>query len=199
MEQNSPVNQPGQFGKPTSAFIGAAWAALSLSVLVYFVSLWRADMYPFEKGFFLGSFFFGIVSAVGLQKSVRDRHEGVPVTSIYLGVSWIGLAISLGMLGWGLWNSPLLPSENGLYGMTFAMAVFAVIVVQKNVRDLIAYKAQHPELYGPESTAARRQTAQRDSSERERSSREGLPREAALRSAPPPREGAQPVHSAPQG
>lgn len=154
--------QGSQFGKPTGAFIGAAWAALALSVVVYFVSLWRADMDPFEKGFFLGSFFFGLVSAVGLQKSVRDRHEGVPVTSIYLAVSWLGLAISLAMLAWGLWNSPLLPSENGLYGMTFAMAVFAVIVVQKNVRDLLAYKAQHPELYGPDAADARRQTAQRE-------------------------------------
>ena len=156
------ATQANQFGKPTGAFIGAAWAALALAVAVYFISLWRADMDPFEKGFFLGSFFFGLVSAVGLQKSVRDRHEGVPVTSIYLAVSWLGLAISLAMLAWGLWNSPLLPSENGLYGMTFAMAVFAVIVVQKNVRDLLAYKAQHPELYGPDAAEARRQTAQRE-------------------------------------
>lgn len=160
MEQESARNARAQFGKPTGAFVGAAWAALALSFIVYFVSLYRAEMDPFAKAFFLGSFFFGVVSAVGLQKSVRDRHEGVPVTSIYLGVSWLGLAISLGMLAWGLINSPLLPSENGLYGMTFAMAVFAVVVVQKNVRDLIAYKAQHPEMYGPESVEARRQTAQ---------------------------------------
>ncbi len=157
------VARRDQFGKPTGAFVGAAWAALALSAVVYFVSLWRSDMDPFEKGFFLGSFFFGLVSAVGLQKSVRDRHEGVPVTTIYLAVSWLGLGISLAMLAWGLWNSPLLPSENGLYGMTFAMAVFAVIVVQKSVRDLIAYRAQHPELYGPDAIEARRQTAQRDS------------------------------------
>lgn len=163
MDQDTMAINRAQFGKPTSAFVGAAWVALALAVTVYFVSLWRADMFPFEKGFFLGSFFFGIVSAVGLQKSVRDRHEGVPVTSIYLGVSWLGLAMSLGMLGWGLWNSPLLPSENGLYGMTFAMAVFAVIVVQKNVRDLLAYKAQHPELYGSDAIEARKQTAQRES------------------------------------
>ena len=118
--------QGSQFGKPTGAFVGAAWAALALSVVVYFVSLWRADMDPFEKGFFLGSFFFGLVSAVGLQKSVRDRHEGVPVTSIYLAVSWLGLGISLAMLAWGLWNSPLLPSENGLYGMTFALSLIHI-------------------------------------------------------------------------
>lgn len=148
-----------QFGKPTSAFVGAAWVALTLAVVVYFVSLWRADMDPFEKGFFLGAFFFGLVSAVGLQKSVRDRHEGVPVTTIYLGVSWLGLGISIAMLAWGLWNSPLLPSENGLYGMTFAMAVFATVVVQKNVRDTLAFKARHPELYGADAVEARRQTA----------------------------------------
>ncbi len=163
MDQNTTITRRDQFGKPTAAFVGAAWIALALAVVVYFVSLWRADMDSFEKGFFLGAFFFGMVSAVGLQKSVRDRHEGVPVTSIYLAVSWLGLGISIAMLGWGLWNSPRLPSENGLYGMTFAMAVFAVVVLQKNVRDLIAYKAQHPELYGSDSAEARRQTAQRES------------------------------------
>lgn len=152
--------QQDQFGRPTGAFIGAAWVALGLAVLVYMISLWRADMEPFEKGFFLGAFFFGLVSAVGLQKSVRDRHEGVPVTTIYLGVSWLGLAISIGMLAWGLWNSPLLPSENGLYGIAFAMAVFATVVVQKNVRDQLAFKARHPELYGPAAVEARRQTSQ---------------------------------------
>ncbi|MFT3799124.1 inner membrane protein YiaA [Microbacterium sp.] len=155
-----PEAQRDQFGKPTPAFVGAAWVALALAVVVYFVSLWRAEMDPFEKGFFLGAFFFGLVSAVGLQKSVRDRHEGVPVTTIYLGVSWLGLGISIAMLAWGLWNSPLLPSENGLYGMTFAMAVFATVVVQKNVRDSLAFKARHPELYGADAIEARRQTAE---------------------------------------
>lgn len=159
MYENPPHRD--QFGKPTGAFIGAAWVALALAVVVYFISLWRADMDSFEKGFFLGAFFFGLVSAVGLQKSVRDRHEGVPVTTIYLGVSWLGLAISLAMLAWGLWNSPLLPSENGLYGMTFAMAVFATVVVQKNVRDQLAFKARHPEIYGADAAEARRQTSQR--------------------------------------
>lgn len=165
MTQDITPAQRAQFGKPTGAFIGASWAALALGAVVYFVSLWRADMDPFEKGFFLGAFFFGTVSAVGLQKSVRDRHEGVPVTSIYLGVSWLGLALSIAMLAWGLWNSPLLPSENGLYGMTFAMTVFAVTVVQKNVRDLLAYKAQHPEMCGPDAIEARRQTAERGEGE----------------------------------
>ena len=156
----TPAPNQNQFGKPTAAFIGAAWAALALGAIIYFIGLWRADMETFEKGFYFATFLFGMQSAVSLQKSVRDRHEGVPVTSIYLGVSWLGLALSLGMLAWGLWNSNILPSEKGFYALGFALAVFAVIVVQKNVRDQIAYKAQHPELSGADAIEARKQTGQ---------------------------------------
>ena len=65
------------------------------------------------------------------------------------------------MLACDLINSPLLPSENGLYGITFAMGVFATVVVQKNVRDQLAYKARHPEIYGTVAAEARKQTAER--------------------------------------
>lgn len=157
-----PAPAQNQFGKPTAAFIGAAWAALALGIVIYFIGLWRADMETFEKGFYFATFLFGLLSAVSLQKSVRDRHEGVPVTSIYLGVAWIGLGLSLAMLAWSLWNSDILPSEKGFYALGFALSVFAVIVVQKNVRDQIAYKAQHPEFYGADAIQARRQTAQRE-------------------------------------
>lgn len=140
---------PDTFGKPTPAIVATAWVGLGLSLLIYGISLWRAtSLEQFEKGFLFVVLLFGLASAVTLQKSVRDRHEGVPVTNLFIAVAWIGLAISLGSLVWGFWNLDILPSEKATYGMSFSLALFAVVVVQKNVRDLIAYKARHPELYG---------------------------------------------------
>lgn len=155
---------PDQFGKPTPAIVGAAWFVLALGCLVYGISLWRANMDQFEKAFLLATLLFGLVSAVTLQKAVRDRHEGVPVTSIFIGVSWLGMLISLGFLGWGAWNLDVLPSEIGTYAMSYVVAVFGVIIVQKNVRDLIAFKARHPEQYGADAAEARRQTRSGDDS-----------------------------------
>lgn len=43
--------------------------------------------------------------AISLQKAVRDKEEGVPVTSIYYGVSWLALVIAISLMAIGLYNA----------------------------------------------------------------------------------------------
>lgn len=155
------TNTPDVFGKPPAAFIMGAWGFLFAGGLAYCISLWRADFDEFLKALLLSVLIAGLAGAVVLQKSIRDRYEGVPVTSLFVGIAWISLLASTGMLAWTLWNAPMLPSEAAVYGLGYLLAVFAAITVQKNVRDMIAFKARHPEMYGPEAIDARRQTAQR--------------------------------------
>lgn len=139
------MSEINQLGKPTGAFIGASWIALGLGMGVYFVGLWNAKMELNEKGFYLTVFLFGLFAAVSLQKAVRDKAEDVPVTPIYLGIAWFALLASLLLLAIGLWNAELLLSEKGFYGIGFAMSLFAVVAVQKNIRDLAAHKAVYPD------------------------------------------------------
>ncbi|STZ09467.1 Inner membrane protein yiaA [Moraxella caprae] len=40
----------------------------------------------------------------------------------------------------GLWNATLLLSEKSYYFMAFTLSLFAVITIQKNIRDLQAVK-----------------------------------------------------------
>lgn len=134
-----------QLGKPTAAFIGASWVALVLGMAVFFLGLWNAGMLLSEKGYYLAVFLLGLFAAVSLQKAVRDRSEEIPVTNIYLGISWVMLLVSLLMLGVGLWNSGMALSEKGFYGVGFVLSLFAVIAVQKNVRDVAAYNSVYPE------------------------------------------------------
>jgi uncharacterized membrane protein YiaA len=134
-----------QLGKPTAAFVGASWIALGLGMGVYFIGLWNAKMELNEKGFYLTVFLFGLFAAVSLQKAVRDKSEEIPVTAIYLGIAWFALLASLLLLAIGLWNAELLLSEKGFYGIGFAMSLFAVVAVQKNIRDLAAHKAVYPD------------------------------------------------------
>ena len=135
-----------QLGRPTAAFVGASWVALGLGVVLFFVGLWNAQMALSEKGYFLAVFMLGLFAAISVQKAVRDRAENVPVTGIYLGVAWSMLLASLVLLSIGLWNAQMLLSEKGFYGIGFAMSLFAVVAVQKNVRDITAFNAAHPEL-----------------------------------------------------
>ena len=139
------MTEKNQLGRPTAAFIGASWFVLVLGMALYFIGLWNANMELNEKGYYLTVFLFGLFAGVSLQKAVRDRAEDIPVTSIYLGIAWFALLASLTLLAVGLWNAGLLPSEKGFYGIGYAMTLFAVIAVQKNIRDLAAYRLVYPE------------------------------------------------------
>ena len=125
-----------QLQRPTGAFIGASWAALFVGAITYLVGLWNARMQLNEKGYYFTVLMFGLFAAVSLQKSVRDRMEGIAVTGIYYGLCWFALLMSIALLSIGLWNAELSASEKGFYAMSFLLSLFAAVAVQKNVRDV---------------------------------------------------------------
>jgi uncharacterized membrane protein YiaA len=124
--------------KPSNAFIGASWIALGTGITGYLVGLWRSDMQLNEKGYYFTVLMYGLFSVVSLQKAVRDRLEGLPVTDIYYGLSWFSTILAIVLLVVGLWNATLLPSEKGFYSFAFLLGLFAAIAVQKNTRDVQA-------------------------------------------------------------
>ena len=122
--------------KPTSAFIGASWSALLIGMTSYCIGLWNADMQLNEKGYYFTILLFGLFSVISVQKAVRDKLEDIPVTDIYYSISWFTTVTSIVLLVIGLWNADLLLSEKGFYGMSFTLALFASVAVQKNTRDV---------------------------------------------------------------
>ncbi len=122
--------------RPTSAFVSASWTALFIGIVSYCIGLWNVDMMLNEKGYYFTLLLFGLFSVVSVQKSVRDRQEGVPVTDVYYGISWFTTIASLVLLIIGLWNADIELSEKGFYGMSFTLALFGVVAVQKNIRDI---------------------------------------------------------------
>ena len=121
--------------KPSSAFVAASWVGLLAGGITYCTGLFNSTMALSEKGFYFTILMYGIFSAVSLQKAVRDRLEGVKVTNIYMGIAWFSTLLSVFLLVVGLWNSAMLPSEKGFYAMSFLLALFAGVAVQKNIRD----------------------------------------------------------------
>src|SRR4051812_7811235 len=96
-----------QLQRPTAAFIGASWLALLIGALTYLVGLWNAKMLLNEKGYYFVILMYGLFAAVSLQKSVRDRLEGTPVTGIYFSLCWISVGLALVLLAVGLWNADI--------------------------------------------------------------------------------------------
>lgn len=121
--------------KTSAAFVGASWVALGAGMFGYLTGLWRSNMLLNEKGFYFTVLMFGIFAVVSVQKSVRDRIEGFPVTDIYYGICWFATILSIALLTIGLWNAALLPSEKGFYAFAFLLGIFGAIAVQKNTRD----------------------------------------------------------------
>jgi uncharacterized membrane protein YiaA len=89
-----------------------------------------------EKGYYFTILLFGLFSVISVQKAVRDKLENIPVTNIYHSISWFTTVASIILLVVGLWNSDLMLSEKGFYGMSFLLSLFAAIAVQKNTRDV---------------------------------------------------------------
>lgn len=131
---STPEHQPRP-NKPSNAFVGASWAALFLGMLAYNIGLYNATMQLNEKGYYFTLLMYGLFSAVSLQKTVRDKLEGIPVTDIYTGICWFSVGLALLLLAVGLWNAELLLSEKGFYAMSFILSLFSAIAVQKNIRD----------------------------------------------------------------
>jgi uncharacterized membrane protein YiaA len=121
--------------KPSAAFLGASWAALLVGVAAYLIGLWNASMQLNEKGYYFIVLMYALFAAVSVQKSVRDKAEGIPVTAIYFGMCWFSIILVVLLLAVGLTNAALALSEKGFFAMSFVLSVFAVIAVQKNTRD----------------------------------------------------------------
>lgn len=119
----------------SNAYVGASWLALGVGIVSYCVGLWNAEMMLNEKGYYLTVLLYGLFAAISVQKVVRDRMEGIPVTDIYYGLSWFSALTAILLLVIGLWNASLLLSEKGFYGIAYLLSLFAAITVQKNTRD----------------------------------------------------------------
>jgi len=141
-ETQKPKSSKNNFGafKPTAAFIGSAWLALGIGLISFCIGLWNAEMLLNEKGYYFTVILFGLFSVISVQKSVRDRIEGIEVTDLYYGISWFAAIAAVLLLVIGLRNADIDLSEKGFYGMAFTLALFGSIAVQKNTRDLKAIK-----------------------------------------------------------
>ena len=132
--------------KPTAAFVGASWTAMFIGVGAYLIGLWNSNMLLNEKGFYFVVMLLGLFAAVSLQKSVRDKIENIKVTGIYIAICWVSFAVSLLLLAIGLFNATLELSEKGFYAMSFLLALFSSIAVQKNIRDLALFEDEFPKV-----------------------------------------------------
>jgi uncharacterized membrane protein YiaA len=134
--QSQQNNHTIQYQKPSGSFVAVSWVALFIGAIAFVIGLWNAKTMALnEKGYYFAILMYGLFAVISVQKSVRDKLEGIPVTDLYFGLSWVSTFISVLLLVIGLWNAELSLSEKGFYGMSFTLSLFSAIAVQKNTRD----------------------------------------------------------------
>lgn len=125
--------------KPSFAFIAASWVAFGTGLIGYFAGIFgNHNLHLSEKGYYFTVIMFGLFSVISVQKSVRDRLEGIPVTDLYYGISWFCTILSISLLVIGLWNANMWGSEKGFFAFSFVLSLFGAIAIQKNTRDSIS-------------------------------------------------------------
>ncbi|WP_252389350.1 YiaA/YiaB family inner membrane protein, partial [Escherichia coli] len=92
------------------AFSIVSWIALVGGIVTYLLGLWNAEMQLNEKGYYFAVLVLGLFSAASYQKTVRDKYEGIPTTSIYYMTCLTVFIISVALLMVGL-NRPGFPGE----------------------------------------------------------------------------------------
>jgi len=137
MQDNPLSSQSLTSYRPTTAYVGATWAVLTVGSISFFVGLWNATgMTLSEKGFYGVVLALGLYASISLQKTIRDQSEGIPTSMLYYWISWIALSTSIILIIIGLFNAAGLSlSEKGFYLMSFTLSMFAAITIQKNTRD----------------------------------------------------------------
>jgi len=113
-----------QINRPSAAFIASAWTALLLGAVAYLVGLFNAEMLLNEKGYYLTLLLFGLFSAVSLQKSVRDRLENIPVSSLYYSLCWFALLRAVVVAGGAVERDPAAEREGLLRHVVCPVAVW---------------------------------------------------------------------------
>ncbi|EKT57145.1 inner membrane protein YiaA [Providencia burhodogranariea] len=119
-----------------NAFHLISWIAVVGGVVVYLLGLWRSEMQLNEKGYYFAVLILGLFSAISIQKTVRDKEEGLPTTQSYYIACGLAFFISIALMAIGLYHADLLPSEKGFYGIAFFLCLFGSISIQKNIRDM---------------------------------------------------------------
>ena len=136
--------------KPTSAFKLSAIASLVIGMGAYLIGLYNATFLLNEKGYYLIILLYSLFAAVSLQKVVRDKQQGLPISKPYTMICWVSLAIAIALLAIGLFNADMLLSEKGFFAMAYTLSLFSAITVQKNIRDMLAFKQDEDASASPE-------------------------------------------------
>lgn len=132
----------GTIPPPTGAWQGVSWFAFALGAITFLYSVWYAAGITIGERYFLyTAALFSLYGCLGVSKVVRDRQEGIPVTALFYGLSFVAALAPFVLVSYNMvFDSTLAVSTRTLLGMSFALTAYATLAIAKNERDKAALK-----------------------------------------------------------
>ncbi len=132
-----PTTRPLAVPAPSGAWQGVSWFAFTLGAVTYLFTVWYAvGITVGERYFLYTAALFSLYGCLGVSKVVRDRQEGIPVTALFYGLSFVAALAPFVLVSYNmLFDSTLPTSSRTLIGMAFALTAYATLGIAKNERD----------------------------------------------------------------
>lgn len=127
--------------KPSPVFVGASWLVVAFAAIALTLVLYDLDAEAAVKGFYAIVVLFAMFGVVALSKAVRDKIEGIPVSPAFYGLSFAAVAIPATILIVMLLFSDFAVATRWLIFICSVMLIYVTAAVQKNIRDLAAFKS----------------------------------------------------------
>lgn len=130
----------GAVPPPSGAYQGVSWAALVIGLGVFAVAAWYSEGLTAADRFFLYcAALFGLFAAIAASKAVRDRSEGVPISSLFYGLSWVAAVTPIVLVAYyfAFYTTIAEASRWNLF-TAYCLSFFAAVSISKNTRDLEA-------------------------------------------------------------
>lgn len=147
VRRQPPTPTIGLAPPPTAAYQGAAWFAFALGSIAFLYAVWYSPVASSDRYFLYTGFLFSCFGCVSVSKAVRDKQEGIPVSGLFYGLSYVAAITPLVMTAYFLAYDSTMDdySHRGLLGMAYALSAFAVLTISKNERDKNAAKSPVPQ------------------------------------------------------
>lgn len=123
---------------PTAAFQGVSWFALAIGLITFGYTTWyTTGLEPADRFFLYTAVLFSLFGSLSVSKAVRDRAENVPVTGLFVGLSYVAAIVPVVFVTYYFTFFSDIPEANrGTLVLSFVLATFATLAIAKNTRDM---------------------------------------------------------------
>lgn len=129
--------------KSSQTWYGLSWLFFSICLFTTGIGIYNMGMPKSVQGYFVQSVIVITICSFNLQKSLKDKDDGVQsVTGQWMMLTWGAFILSIITIAIGIWNLDAPLSVKGFYSQSIILLIGSSVNLQKVTmeRDMDAKK-----------------------------------------------------------